>query len=105
MKKELRRILVSSIFLLSLIPAAFAADIAVSITIPAIPGVNAPLIEEQTTQPKKTGVEPQENTAPAKENTLKTQGDDNVTDQISTQVQQEIQDQKTLIFVKTFYDR
>ncbi|MFH0806807.1 MAG: hypothetical protein V2A57_00105 [Elusimicrobiota bacterium] len=106
MNKGLRKALVTVIFLLSLTGIAAAVDLQVSCTIPAIPGVNVPLIEEETRIPPEDYTNTQENqTAYAKKNEAqKTQAE-----QTTALIQQESQlttaSAQPLIIVRTLYDK
>jgi hypothetical protein len=86
--------------------SASAADtftIPVSITMPAIPGVNTPLIEEQTTKTQGNVTLPKETpeviqkAQPREQNTT--------LEKTTTIIEEEARQEKTLIFVKTFYAR
>ncbi len=102
----IKNALVVLMFLLSLTGAASAVDIQVSCTIPAIPGVNVPLIEEETRIPPEDSTNTQESqTVFAKAN----EPQKTPQEQTSTLIQQENQlttaNEQPLIIVKTLYDR
>ncbi len=104
MNKGLRNALVTIMFLVSLTGVAAAVDITVSITMPAIPGVNVPLIEEETRIPPEGSIDTQENqTAFAKTNESQKQ------QQTPTLIQQESQlttsFAQPLIVIKTLYEK
>lgn len=106
MNKDLRNALFTIMFLLSLTGAASAIELQVSCTIPAIPGVNVPLIEEETRIPPEDYTNTQESqTAYAKAN--KPQNIQQ--EQTSALIQQEnlltTANEQPLIIVKTLYDR
>lgn len=106
MEENLKKLIIGLIIFLSLADISFAADsftISVSCTIPAIPGVNAPLIEEETI---KTGTGA---TAPASQ---EAELQNEIAQQVSQTAQPAIQEekvvdngQKSMVIVKTVYDR
>lgn len=106
MNKSLRKALVAVMFLLSLTGVASSVEFQVSCTIPAIPGVNVPLIEEETRIPPEEYTNTQETqTAFATANEAqKTQQQ-----QVPTLIQQENQlttaNAQPLLIVRTLYDR
>ena len=107
MNKALKKILVVLLMVLCFADAVEAVDIQVSCTIPAIPGVNVPLIEEETRMPPNDSnnntQESQTAFASANEPQKVQQ------EQTSTLIQQENQlttaNDQPLIIVKTLYDK
>ena len=103
MKNRTKILTVSFMLLLALVDVALAGEgvsLSISCTIPAIPGVNAPLIEEQKPQ-IKTDTPTQPTAAAVKEETLQ---------QAPAMIQQDNQketseNQATLVMVKTLYSR
>lgn len=105
MREKITALLTGLLLPLAFANIALAVDIPISITIPAIPGVTVPLIEEQAIQ----------NSAPAQENATILQETNskvqlteplkNETEKTTTLIEQQVQQEKVLIFVKTFYER
>ncbi len=106
MNKGLRNALVLT-FLLSLTGIAGAVDFQVSCTIPAIPVLNVPLIEEETRIPPEENIKTQENeTAFAKVNMLqKGQQAQSTQSLIQQESQLSTAAAQPLIVVRTLYDR
>lgn len=105
--KKASKIVVTFAFLISLTGIATAVDIPVSVTMPAIPGVNVPLIQEETTQePANTNENKEINAAPiqTKESQVIPQRQ-----QTLTLIQQDNQlttlNEQPLITVRTLYER
>lgn len=103
MKKGLRNALITVMFLLSVSGAASAVDLQVSCTIPAIPGVNVPLIEEETKIPPEDYTNTQENqTAFAKTNKPP---QDQTSSLIQENAQRTTTNDQPLLIVKTLYEK
>lgn len=105
MKKNLKKLIIGLMIFISItIGAAFAGDsftIAVSCTIPAIPGVNAPLIEEEISKTDTQATAPQEVN-------LQKETSQPASETIQQAVQEEkviTSGQKPTMIVKTIYDR
>ena len=103
MNKSLRNALVTVMFLVSLTGVAAAVDIAVCVTMPKIPGVNAPLIEEETRIP------PEEYTNTQESQTAYAAANEAQKTQTPTLIQQESQlttaFAQPLIVVRTLYEK
>lgn len=102
MKKVWREMIIGLIVLLTIADVACAEGISLTIscTIPAIPGVNAPPFEEETTQTKKDNpaqiiVEPQQENQPTP----------TMIQQDKPEEKETSEGQKTLAMVKTIYSR
>lgn len=107
MNKDLKNALVALTFLLSLTGIASAVDFQVSCTIPAIPGLNVPLIEEETRIPPEENFKTQESeTAFAKSNIpQKGQQAQSAPSLIQQESQLTTSAAQPLIVVRTLYDR
>jgi len=108
MRKKITTLLAGLLLLLTCTNIALAVDIPISITIPAIPGLNVPMIEEQSVQTNNTPM--QENTANLQDAnaTATTQQSKPIIkeeEKTTTLIEQQVQQEKVLIFVKTFYER
>lgn len=106
MNKCLSKALVTLMFLLCLTEAASALDIAVCVTMPKIPGVNAPLIEEETRIPPTDSANTQETqTALAKASELQKAPQQQAPVIIQQDSQLTTTNEQPLIMVRTLYER
>jgi hypothetical protein len=98
MKQFLKIFSLGLIIGLVFVDAAFAGgtfSFSVSCTVPAIPGVNAPLIEEETVKPKEVLQQTQKTEANKLEKPITETKEEQITDKT----------QQPMIIVKTVYDR
>ena len=103
MKRNWIKSIASLIILLSLANVVFAGDslsLSISCTIPVIPGVNAPLIEQETSKTVETAAQP------------KAKPEERIQPQTPTMIQEDSQEEKTAsdgqksaVIVKTIYSR
>ena len=103
MRKILRESIIGLMILLNIVSVARAESISLSMscTIPAIPGVNAPLIEQEKPQAKTDN--PAQLTVSAKQ---ETQPQTATLIQQDTKIEKETsQTENSLVMVKTFYSR
>lgn len=106
MRKKITALLTGLVILPACANIALAVEIPISITIPAVSGVTVPLIEEQTiqssstpAQENKTALKDAKTTGQLAEPVIKEK------EKTTTMIEQQIQQEKVLIFVKTFYER
>lgn len=101
MNKKISGSAIVTVMLLVLTGLAFAGDSGsfyVSCTIPLIPGVNAPLIEEETVKTQKDTTV-QQNTEP------QSQPQETAPEQIQQEDKTTNDNSRPLVLVKTLYDR